>query len=176
MDENAKLALRLTKIYAKLLGEQERLASPPKYLRRLIPERAAYDAAEPERAKRLAQIEDAVPHLVQVISFLDPAFDKADVTPIRPKTPQRVPMPNGISGTAMDIVRESGRILAPAEIVQIMGERFGLDLSTVGERQRYYDAINQAFVGTFRDDLIEHPSELPDNPGYRRRWSWRHKR
>ena len=84
-------------------------------------------------------------------------------------------MPNGISGTAMDIVRETDRPLAPAEIVQIMGERFGLDLSTVGERQRHYDAINQAFAGTFRDDLIEHPSELPDNPGYRRRWSWRHK-
>lgn len=82
-------------------------------------------------------------------------------------------MKNGIAGTAMDIVREADEPLAPAEIVQIMGERFDLDLSTVQERQRYYDAINQAFAGTYRDYLIEHPGDLPDNPGWRRRWTWR---
>lgn len=175
MDENAKLARRLTQIYAKLLGERERLRSPPKYLRRLIPERTAYDAAAPERQRRLAEIDDALPHLIYVVRLLDPAFNEGDVKPVRPKSPHRVPMSSGIAGTAMDIVREADEPLAPAEIVQIMGERFDLDLSTVGERQRHYDAINQAFVGTYRDDLIEHPGELPENPGYRRRWSWRHR-
>ena len=173
MDENAKLAGRLTQVYAKLLGERERLISPPKYLRRLIPDRAALDETASARAARLAEIEEALPHLVYVVKLLNPTFIETSVKPIRPKSSNKVPMKNGIAGTAMDIVREADTPLAPAEIVQIMGERFGLDLSTVREKQRYYDAINQAFAGTYREDLIEHPGQLSDNPGWRRRWSWR---
>src|SRR5690606_33822006 len=107
MDENIRLARRLTQVYAKLLGERERLLSPPKYLRRLIPDRAAFDEAAPERTARLAEIEEALPHLVFVVKLLDPAFDEATVKPIRPKSPNRAPMENGISGTAMDIVRDA---------------------------------------------------------------------
>lgn len=175
MDEDAKLALRLTKIYAKLLGERERLLKPPKYITRLISERRAYEAAQAERDQRAGEIDAALPHLAYVIQMLDPLADLNKVKPIRPKALNRVEMPNGISGTAMDIVREADEPLAPSEIVDIMGYQFGLDLSSVRERQRYYDAINQAFAGTFRDDLIEHPGHLPDNPGWRRRWSWRHR-
>ena len=175
MDEDAKLALRLTKVYAKLLGERERLVKPPKYITRLIPERRAYEAAQADRDQRVVEIDNALPHLAYVIQMLDPLVDLNKVKPIRPRALNRVEMPNGISGTAMDIVREADRPLAPSEIVDIMGEQFGLDLSSVRERQRYYDAINQTFAGTFRDDLIEHPSHLPDNPGWRRRWSWRHR-
>ena len=175
MDENAKLAIRLSRIYARLVGERERLTAPPKYVTRLIPEREAYEAAQPERQARLAEIDEALPHLAYVIQLLDPTHDISGVKPVRPKSPNRVDMSNGISGTAMDIVREIDEPLAVSEIVDIMGERFGLDLSSVRERQRYYDAINQAFAGTFRDDLIEHPGHLPENPGWRRRWSWRHR-
>lgn len=175
MDENVKLARRLTQIYAKLLGERERLLSPPKYLRRLIPERAAFDEAAPEREKRIAEIGETLVHLAHVVRMLDPTFDEAAVKPVRPKVQRDVPMPNGISGSALDIIRDADEPLAPSEIVEIMGERFGLDLSTPAKRQRYYDAINQAFSGYYKDDLIEHPSELPDNPGWRRRWSWKHK-
>lgn len=175
MDENAKLAIRLSRIYARLLGERERLIAPPKYLTRLIPEMEAYEAAQPERQARIAEIEDALPHLAYVVQVLDPTCDLSGVKPVRPKMPNRVDMPNGISGTAMDIVREIDEPLAVCEIVDIMGERFGLDLSSVRERQRYYDAINQAFAGTFRDDLIEHSGHLPENPSWRRRWSWKHR-
>lgn len=175
MDENVKLAVRLSRVYARLLGERERLMTPPKYLTRLIPEREAYEAAQPERQARLVEIEDALPHVAYVVRLLDPAHDVAGMKPVRPKVPNRVDVPNGISGTAMDIVREIDAPLAVSEIVDIMGERFGLDLSSVRERQRYYDAINQAFAGTFREDLIEHPGHLPENPGWRRRWSWRHR-
>lgn len=174
MDEDAKLAVRLTKIYAKLLGERDHLIAPATYLTRLIPERAAHDAEAPIRAQRLAEIDEALPHVAYVIGMLDASFDEKQVKPLRPRRPNRVPMPNGIAGTALDIVRECTEPLATAEIVQIMGERYGLDLSTVRERQRYYNSINAAFVGTYRDDLVEHPGHLPDNPGWRRRWSWRH--
>ena len=175
MDEEAKLALRLTRIYAKLLGERERLLKPPKYVTHLKPERQAYEATQADRDQRVVEIEAALPHLAYVIQMLDPLVDLNKVKPVRPKALNRVAMPNGISGTAMDIVRSSDEPLATSEIVDIMGEQFGLDLSSVTERQRYYDAINQAFAGTFRDDLIEHPGHLPDNPGWRRRWSWRHR-
>ena len=175
MDENTKLALRLTKIYAKLLGERDRIENPPKYITRLVPDRLAYEAATPERQERLRFIAESLPHLSYVIKMLDPDFDEASIDMIHPMRPNNLPLPNGISGTAMDIVREAGEPLAPADIVRIMGEHFDLDLSTVGERQRYYDAINHAFAGSFADDLIEHPGTLPDNPGYRRRWSWKHK-
>lgn len=174
MDENTKLAGRLAKVYGRLLGEREWLLAPPKYLTRLKADRTAFQTAAPERQRRLADIEMALSHFAPVIAMLDPALDLTSVRPIKPKSQHRVPLPNGIAGTAMDILRETGDTLTPAEIVRVMGERYGLDLSTVQERQRYYDAINQAFAGTYREHLIEHPGELPDNPGYRRRWSWRY--
>ena len=175
MVEDAKLALRLTKLYAKLLGERERLVKPPKYITRLIPKRRAYEAAHAYRDQRVREIDSALPHLAYVIQMLDPRVDFDKVKPVRPKALNRVELPNGISGTAMDIVRAAEEPLALSEIVDIMGEQFGLDLSSSRERQRYYDAINQAFAGTFRDDLIEHPGHLPGNPNWRRRWSWRHR-
>lgn len=175
MDEDAKLALRLTKIYARMLGERKRLLTPPAYVTRLIPDRRAYEAAEPDRQRRIAEIEDGLPHLAHVIQMLDPGFDETQVKPVRPRKANNVPMPNGISGTALDIVRErQGQPLAAAQIVQIMGARYDLDLSTVAERQRYYNAINGAFAGTYRGDLDEHPGDIPDNPGWRRKWAWKH--
>lgn len=174
MDEDSKLALRLTQVYARLLGERQRLETPPKYVTRLIPDRLAYEAAAPERKRRFQQIEEALPHLEYVIGMLDPAFSASNVISVRPKKAHDTSLPNGISGTALDILRELKGPLAPAEIVQIMGARYGLDLSTVPERQRYYDAINGAFSGTYREYLVEHPSDLPDNPGWRRKWAWKH--
>jgi hypothetical protein len=176
MNEDTKLALRLTRTYAKLHGERERLVKPPKYVTRLIPDRQAHEEAESDRQQRVREIDEALPHLAYVIQMLNPLVDLEQVKPIRPKALHRAEMPNGISGTAMDIVREAVEPLATYEIVDIMGEQFGLDLSSSRERQRYYNTINTAFARTFRDDLIEHPGHLPDNPGWRRLWSWRHRR
>ncbi|WP_312686541.1 hypothetical protein, partial [Brevundimonas nasdae] len=93
MDEEAKLALRLTRIFAKLLGERERLLKPPKYVTRLIPERQAYEATQADRDQRVVEIEAALPHLAYVIQMLDPLVDLNKVKPVRPKALNRVAMP-----------------------------------------------------------------------------------
>lgn len=176
-DENVNLARRLGAVYAKLLGERERLLTPPKYVTRSVADKRAYEAEEGVRHARVAEIEAALPHFIYVLKALDPEIDERQIRPIRPKRRNHAPMPNGIAGTAMDIVREAHTPLAPSEIVAIMGERFDLNLSTVRERQRYYDAINHAFMGSYRHDLIQHPglgAETDADPGWRRRWSWKH--
>lgn len=175
MDEDSKLALRLTRIHAKLRGERERLVRPPKHVTRLIPDRQAHEDAEEDRQARVGEIDEALPHLAYVIQMLDPLVDLEKVKPVRPKALNKAEMPNGISGTAMDIVREAVEPLTIYEIVDIMGERYGLDLSLSRQRQRYYNTINTVFGRTFKDDLIEHPGHLPDNPQWARRWSWAHR-
>lgn len=166
MQEDERLAVRLAKIYGQMLGELERLKSPPKRLLRLIPHREAYEAAAPARDERCAAITEALPHLAYVVKMLSPDWDQAAAKPIRPRQPNRGIPPQGVAGAAMDIVKDFGRPLTIAEIVDLVGERFGYDLSTVAERQRYHTAVNNGLMSTFRQDLIEHP-------GYPTRWSWR---
>lgn len=174
MDENAKLAKRLTEVYAKLLGERQRLIQPPKYVTRLRADRQAYAAAADERLQRIAKIDSDIPHLKCVIIMLDPQCDVDQIKPKRPRALNNVSMPKGIVGTALEILKQATFPLAVSEIVQIMGERYDLDLSTVTERQRYYDAINHAFSKTSSEDLIEFPGDLPDNPHWRRKWYWKY--
>lgn len=166
MNENQRLAGRMAKLYAKLLGELERLQEPPKRLLRLIPDREAFAAAAPEREKRCAEIEEALPHVAFVVAMLDPSWDRASVEAIRPREPNRGSPSEGISGAAMDALRDAVEPLSIAEIVAIIGERFGWDLTSVPERQRYHTAVNNGLMHSFREDMIKHP-------GYPTRWSWR---
>lgn len=166
MNEEEKLAIRLGKIHGQMLGELERLDNPPKRLLRLIPDRQAYEAAAPAREERRSAIVEALPHLAYVVKMLNPDWDDTAAKPIRPREANRGIPPQGVAGTAMDIIKETTWPLTIAEIVDLLGERFGYDLSTVAERQRYHTAVSNGLMHTYREDLVEHP-------GSPTRWSWR---
>ena len=166
MNEEERLGVRLAKIYCRMLGELERLEHPPKRLVRLIPDREAYEAAAPERAARREVILEALPHVAYVVKMLNSAWDQSAAEPIRPKEPRRGIPPQGVAGAALDILKEATQPLTIAEIVEMLGESFGYDLTTVAERQRYHTAVNNGLMNIYRQDLVEHP-------GSPTRWSWR---
>jgi hypothetical protein len=166
MEENLRLAGRMAMIYAKLLGELEWLRKPPKRLTRLAPDREAYRAGVPDRERRRAEIEEALPHVAFVIVMLDPTREVTTIKPIRPRQPNSGLPPGGVAGAAMRVLRDATVPMSIAKIVTVIGKRYDLDLSNVPQRQKYHTAVNNALFPRFKDDLIEYP-------GYPKRWMLR---
>lgn len=166
MDEKLRLAGRMATIYAKLLGELEWLRKPPKSLTRLTSDKEAYRADTPERKRRRAEIEEALPHVAFVIGMLDPSREVTSIKPIRPRRPNSGLPPGGIAGAAMRVLQDAAAPLSIARIVTIIGKRYDLDLSDVPQRQKYHTAVNNALIPRFKDDLVEYP-------GYPTRWMLR---
>jgi hypothetical protein len=154
--EKSALALRdLKRFYAELTGELSRIKAPPKRLRRLQRDREKYESEGPARREREKYIEGSLPHLAHVIKMYDPSWDPSQVRPIR-KVVDRSTLPHGtIAAAAMDILRESkGAYFSMAEIVSIIGEQYGIDLSTVEARQKFHTAVNNALMKTHKDFLV----------------------
>jgi hypothetical protein len=61
----------------------------------------------------------------------------------------------------MDILREEvGNIfITIAEIVDRIGQRYSIDLSTVEARQKYHTAVNNALMKTYRQYLVSNDAQ-----------------
>lgn len=152
--EDKALSIRLTRVYAKLLGERSRIDNPPRRVTRLIPDRQAFDNEAPERALRREEIEVSLLHLRHVIKMLDPEWSSSDVVPIKPNAGRGRRPPGGWIGAALDCLREAGTPMTVAEIVTWIAEKHDFDVSTVEFRQKYHTAVNNSLM-RFRDNLIE---------------------
>lgn len=149
--------------YAKLVGELGWLDNPPKRLTRLLPDQERFEAEQPARQARREAVLEALPHLEYVIRMFEPEWDRAAVKPIRPRAPKSGLPPQGISGAAIDILREADQPLSIAEIVSRMADRHDLEIDTVAQRQKYHTAVNNTLKSTFRDAIAK-------VEGYPERW------
>jgi hypothetical protein len=161
--EDKALAIRLTRVYAKLLGERDRIDNPPKRLTRLIPDREAYSGEAAARSMRRDEIEVSLVHLGYVIKMLDPQWFPSDVVAIKPNSGRGRRPPGGWIGAALDCLRDSGEAMTVAEIVSWIAHKHDYDVSTVALRQKYHTAVNNSLV-RFRGSLIK-------TEGYPTRWS-----
>jgi hypothetical protein len=145
----------LKRYYGLLLGELDRIKSPPKRVRRLKRDRQLFESQAPDRSKRTKFIEESLPHLAYVIGMYDPSWDPAQAPPIRPRGKRFLPH-GAIAEAAMDILREeAGNIfITIAEIVDRIGQQYSIDLSTVEARQKYHTAVNNALMKTYRKFLV----------------------
>lgn len=153
----------LQRHYAKMLGELAWLDAPPKRLTRLLPDRQRFEAERPVRDARRAAIIEALPHLAYVIRMFAPDWDETSVKPIRPRAAKSGLPPQGISGAAIDILREAEQPLSIAEIVVRIADKHDLEVDSVGQRQKYHTAVNNALKSTFRDVIAK-------VDGYPERW------
>ena len=148
--------LGLEKLYRTLLGERERIVKPPKRVRRLEADRVADDAGAEQRASRLKEIDEALPHIAFVLKLYRPEWLESDVRPIRPKADWSNLPPNGWSAAAVDVLRETNEPLTIAEIVALVGDRYDVDLSTVPLRQRAHTSVNHGLKRSFGHLLRRH--------------------
>lgn len=151
--EDKRLAIRLTAVYAKLLGERARIDCPPRRVTRLIPDQDAYREAAPARQVRRSEIEASLHHLSHVIRMLDSEWSEGDVVPIRPRQAAGRRPPGGWGGAALDVLRDVGVAMTIAEIVDVIATKYDFDVSTVSLRQQYHTAVNNA-LARYRENLI----------------------
>ncbi len=154
----------LKTLYSKLLGERDRIKSPPKRLLRLKSDREAYAAAALDRALRMSQIEEALPHFAYVIQWIDPSWDPAAAEPIRPREVQEGAPPVGFVTAAFAVLWKASCPMTIAEVAGAVSDRYGVPLSDVPKRQRYHTAVNNALMH-YRDQLV------CDDDGYPLKWA-----
>lgn len=148
--------LGLDKLYRSLLGERDRITNPPKRLRRLEADRLADDAGAEQRAKRLLEINEALPHIAFVLKLYQPDWSEGQAKPIRPKADWSNLPPNGWTAAAVDVLRETNDPLTIAEVIEVIGTRFDVDLSTVPLRQKAHATVNAALKRSFGHVLKSH--------------------
>lgn len=162
MREKSDHTLRnLKRFYGHLLGELARIHAPPKRVRRLDRDRQLFDSEAEARKERRQYIEESLPHLAYVITMYDPSCDPTLTRPIRPRG-QRSLLPHGaIAEAAMDILREEAgkAFLTIADIVEEIGLRYSLDLSTSEAYQKLHTAVNNALMKTYRKFLVCNEAE-----------------
>lgn len=128
-------------MYGKLLGELRSIEVPTKRTNwRIVTERA-YAEGKPERDRRKAAILEALGHIAYVARLLDPKWDAEQVKPIRPHSTHAPKPPSGWRGAAFEVLRRADEPLTIREIVDQIGDRYHIDLSTVAERQRIHTAV-----------------------------------
>ena len=163
LDEDKSLAVRLGRVYGKMLGELARIDNPPKRLTRLIADRERYEAGAGERALRRQAILDVLPSLIQVAKFLDPSWSEEDVKPIYPNQGRRPSPPGGWAGAAFEVLRAAKEPMSIADIGDKIAHRYDYDMSDSELRQLTRNAIASS--------LKVHVADLVRHPGDPVRWS-----
>lgn len=148
--------LGLDKLYRSLLGERDRITNPPKRLRRLEADRLADDAGADQRAKRLVEIDEALPHIAFVLKLYQADWSEEHAKPIRPKADWSNLPPNGWTAAAVDVLRETSEPLTIADIIEVIGNRYDVDLTTVVLRQKAHATVNTALKRSFGHVLRRH--------------------
>ena len=114
------------------------------------------DAGAEQRANRLREIDEALPHVAFVLKLYQPDWREEEAKPIRPKADWSNRPPNGWTAAALDVLRDASAPLTIAEIVAIAGDRYDVDLSTVALRQMAHTTVNNGLKGSFGHLLRRH--------------------
>ncbi|MFN3574586.1 MAG: hypothetical protein ACK4TR_13755 [Phenylobacterium sp.] len=132
--------------YAKMLGELEWIENPPKRMMRAA-EREAFQAGQDDRRRRAEQLREALPHFEYVIRMYEPNWEASAVGPIRPKQKRTGLLPQGSRAAVMDALHQKpGERQTVAEIVDVIAERYDLDVSTVSARQKLHTLVHKCLA------------------------------
>jgi len=154
--------MRLARVHARWIGELDRHNNLPKSASRLSADRAALEASAVPRAARVAALEKVLPHLCEVVWFLNPEWEPTTVKPIRARTRTPNLPAEGLLGAAIRVLKSAERPMTIMELVLAVADINGLDVSTSQKRQRFHTTINNGLKRTYRNELIVTPGP-PDH-------------